>query len=439
MTSMFRSLAEPNYRKWFGGALVSNTGTWMQRTAQDWIVLTQLTDEDATALGITMALQLGPQLVLFPVAGTIADRFQRRRLLLITQILMGTMGLVLFVLTVTGAIQLWHVYLLALALGIVATVDNPARQTFVSELVGDSLVANAVSLNSASFNTARMLGPAVAGVLTAAIGASTVFLLSGLAFAGTVGVLLSLDRSRLQSPDARTRRAPGRGIMGGFRYLRTRPDIIVVLAVIFVVSTFGIKFNIFTATMARVEFGRDASAFGLLNSILAVGSLTGALLAARRDRPRLRTVFWAAGAFGAACAAASVMPNYWTFALTLTTLGLSSITMLTAANAYVQTTTPSGVRGRIMSIYAAVVLGGAPLGAPFAGWIADQFGPRAALGVGAAAGAVGILIGVVWMVSAKHMRVHYVRRSRRFIRLSYDGRKSKGRGSASPVRPEPEG
>ena len=423
---MFRSLAEPNYRKWFGGALVSNTGTWMQRTAQDWIVLTQLTDEDATALGICMALQLGPQLVLFPVAGSLADRFQRRRLLLITQILLGSMGLILFTLTVTGVIALWHVYLLALSLGIVATVDAPARQAFVSELVGERLLTNAVSLNSASFNSARMLGPAVAGVLTAAAGASTVFLLSGLAFAATVSVLLSLDRSTLHSPAAHLRRGPGRGVMGGFRYLRTRPDILVVLAVLFVVSTFGINFSIYTATMARVEFGRDAGAFGLLNSVLAVGSLSGALLAARRDRPRLRVIFWGAGAFGAACALASVMPGYWTFALTLTTIGLSAITMLTSANAYVQSTTPAGVRGRIMSIYTAVLLGGAPLGAPFAGWIADLLGPRAALGVGAASGAVGFLIGVLWMVSAKNMRVHYVRRSRRFIRLSYDGRKRRG-------------
>lgn len=423
MSSMFQSLAEPNYRRWFSGALVSNTGTWMQRTAQDWIVLTQLTDDDATALGICMALQLGPQLILFPVAGALADRFERRRLLLITQILQGTMGLVLFVLAVTGLLALWHVYLLALLLGVVATVDAPARQAFVSELVGERLLPNAVSLNSASFNSARMLGPAIAGVLTAALGAAMVFLLSGLAFAATVTVLLSLDRDTLHSPSRASRRGPGRGLMGGFRYLRTRPDILVVLAVLFVVSTFGINFNIYTATMARLEFDRDASGFGLLNSVLAVGSLTGALLAARRERPRLRMVFWGAGAFGLACAVAGRMPTYATFALLLTTLGLSAITMLTAANAYVQTTTPAGVRGRVMSIYSAVLLGGTPLGAPFAGWVANELGARAALGVGAASGAVGFLIGVVWMVTAKNLRIHYVRRSRRFIRLSYDGRR----------------
>ena len=424
MSSMFQSLAEPNYRRWFGGALVSNTGTWMQRTAQDWIVLTQLTDEDATALGICMALQLGPQLLLFPVAGTLADRFRRRWMLLLTQILQGSMGLILFTLTVTNAIQLWHVYLLALSLGVVATVDAPVRQAFVSELVGEKLLPNAVSLNSASFNSARMVGPALAGVLTAALGASTVFLLSGFAFAATVTVLLTLDGGALHSPSRETRRGPGRGVMGGFRYLRTRPDILVVLSILFVVSTFGINFNIYTATMARMEFGRDATGFGLLNSVLAVGSLTGALLAARRERPRLRMIFWGAGAFGAACAASALMPTYATFAVVLTTVGLASITMLTAANAYVQSTTPAGVRGRVMSISLAVLLGGAPIGAPFAGWVADTLGARAALGVGAASGAVGFLIGVVWMMTAKNLRVRYVRRSRRFVRLSYDGRGS---------------
>ncbi|WP_029088180.1 MFS transporter [Brevibacterium album] len=420
MSSMFRSLQEPNYRKWFSGALVSNTGTWMQRTAQDWLVLTQLTDEDAAALGICMALQLGPQLVLFPFAGSIADKFPRRKLLLLTQILMGTMGLVLFVLTVTGAIHLWHVYVLALALGIVATVDAPARQAFVSELVGDALVTNAVSLNSASFNSARMIGPAVAGVLTAAAGASTVFLISGLAFAGTVGMLLWLDPGRLHAPPAR-RSEGGRGLLGGFSYLRTRPDIVIVLAVIFVVSTFGINFNIYTATMARVEFDRDAEAFGLLNSVLAVGSLAGALIAAKREQPRLRIVFFAAGGFGLACGIAGVMPGYWSFAAALMLIGFSSITMLTSANAYVQTTIPPAVRGRVMSIYMAVVMGGAPLGAPFAGWVADMLGPRAALGVGAASGVAGMLVGAVWMLGAKHLRVQRATRPRRLIHFTYDG------------------
>ncbi|MYM19986.1 MFS transporter [Brevibacterium sp. 5221] len=419
MSSMFRSLREPDYRHWFAGALISNTGTWMQRTAQDWLVLTVLTDNDATALGIGMALQLGPQLVLFPFAGAIADRFDKRRLLLLTQALMGSCGLVLFGLVITGAVELWHVYALALFLGVVATVDNPTRQAFVSELVGESLLPNAVSLNSASFNGARMLGPAVAGGLTAWLGPAPVFLISGLGFAATIVVLLTLDRARLHP--APIKRGGGvKAVLGGFKYLRTRPDLVVVLVVLFIVSTFGFNFNIYTATMARVEFGRDASGFGLLNSVMAIGSVSGALLAARRDRPRLRFVFGASGGFGAACLLASAMPSYWLFAIALIGVGFSSITMMTAANAYVQTTIPAVVRGRVMAIYAAVVMGGTPLGAPIAGLVANGMGPRAALVLGGSAGIIGIAVGLCWLIGAKHLRVHRTH-TRRLVHLTYDG------------------
>src|SRR5699024_2418143 len=206
MSQTFRSLSEPNYRHWFAGALISNTGTWMQRTAQDWIVLTMLTDNNASALGFTMALQLGPQLIMFPFAGNLVDKFDKRRLLMVTQSLLGSIGLILFALVITDVIVLWHVYVLAFTLGMLTTLDNPARQAFVSELVGEKLLPNAVSLNSASFNGARMIGPAVAGVLTALIGAGPVFLISGLGFAATLTVLIRLDRFR--APPSRPR---GRG------------------------------------------------------------------------------------------------------------------------------------------------------------------------------------------------------------------------------------
>ncbi|MCQ9369096.1 MFS transporter [Brevibacterium sp. 50QC2O2] len=419
---MFQSLHERNYRNWFSGALVSNTGTWMQRTAQDWIVLTELTDNDATALGVGMALQLGPQLIMFPFAGSIVDRFDKRKLLIITQALMGINGFILFGLMLSGVIQLWHVYVLALALGLVSTVDSPARQSFVSELVGEKLVPNAVSLNSASFNGARMVGPGIAGVLTALIGAGPIFLIAGLGFAATILVLVTLDTSKLH-PAARRPKGQGlKSITGGFSYLRTRPDIVVVLSVLFVVSTFGYNFNIFTSTMAKLEFHHDASGFGLLNSVMAIGSLAGALTAAKRERPRLRFIFAAAGGFGLATVSAALMPTYSAFAVTLIFVGFASITMSTAANAYVQTTTPGAVRGRVMAIYMAVVMGGAPIGAPFAGFIADWLGPRAAVLVGGISGVIGILIGVTWMVFAKNMRVHRARvHPRRIIHFTYDG------------------
>ena len=240
MAHTFRSLAEPNYRHWFAGALISNPGTWMQRTAQDWLVLTYLTNNNASALGITMALQMGPQLIMFPFAGALADRFSKRMLLMVTQAALGAVGLLLFALVVTDTIELWHVYVLALVLGLLATLDTPARQAFVSELVGEQLLPNAVSLNSASFNGARMIGPAVAGVITALVGAGPVFLISGLGFAATLTVLIRLDRARLHPAGRRG----GGGVLGGFRYLRTRPDVTIVLVVLFIVAPFGFNFNI---------------------------------------------------------------------------------------------------------------------------------------------------------------------------------------------------
>lgn len=418
MAHTFRSLAEPNYRHWFAGALISNTGTWMQRTAQDWIVLTSLTNSNASALGVTMALQMGPQLIMFPFAGALADRFSKRKLLIVTQALLGSVGLILFALVVTGLIELWHVYVLALVLGILATLDNPARQAFVSELVGERLLPNAVSLNSASFNGARMIGPGVAGVLTALVGAAPVFLISGLGFAATLFVLVRLDRSRLHSSGRRG----GGGILGGFRYLRRRPDIAIVLAVLFLVATFGFNFNIYTATMAHVEFGKDASGFGLLNSIMAIGSVAGALASAKREKPRLRFVFGAAGGFGLAVGLASLIANYYLFAASLVLVGFASLTMMTSANAYVQTTTPAHYRGRVMAIYAAVVMGGTPIGAPLAGWVADSFGPRMAMVVGATSGFVAFGVGLLWMIVSKNLRLSYDPRSRIRLHISYEGR-----------------
>lgn len=417
MAHTFRSLAEPNYRHWFAGALISNTGTWMQRTAQDWIVLTYLTNNNASALGITMALQMGPQLIMFPFAGAIADRFSKRKLLMVTQTLLGTVGLLLFVLVITGTIALWHVYLTALALGILATLDNPSRQAFVSELVGEKLLPNAVSLNSASFNGARMIGPAVAGVLTAVIGAGPVFLISGLGFAATLTVLIRLDQSRLHPSG---RRGTG-GLLGGFRYLRRRPDVAIVLVVLFIVATFGFNFNIYTATMARIEFGKDASGFGLLNSVMAIGSVTGALASAKREKPRLRFIFGAAGGFGLAVGMASMIPNYYVFAASLILVGFASLTMMTSANAYVQTTTPAHYRGRVMAIYAAVVMGGTPIGAPLAGWVADSFGPRMAMVVGSASGIIAFIVGLLWMVMSKNLRLKYDPKSRIRLHVSYLG------------------
>lgn len=416
---MFRSLSSVNYRIWFAGALVSNIGTWMQRTAQDWIVLTELTNYNATAVGIVMALQFGPQLVLVPWSGWIADRFDRRKLLILTQTVSGVLALGLGIITVTGVVELWHVYLFALALGISSAIDAPARQTFVAELVGDENLSNAVALNSASFNVARLLGPAAAGLLTVVVGAGWVFMINAVTFAFTVCAMTLLRTSQLRR-QARASRERGQ-LVAGFRYVLRRPDIIVVLITVFLVGTFGFNFAIFTATMATVEFGMGATEFGLLSSILAIGSVAGALMSARRSRPRMRLVLGGAAAFGLACAAAALMPTYATFAVTLTLVGLSSLTLMTTANAYVQTTTEPAMRGRVMALYMAIFAGGTPLGAPLVGWVADQFGPRWALAVAALSGILAAVVVLVWLVQYQGLRIRFRRFAAPRVVVHHDG------------------
>lgn len=278
MSAMFRSLAGVNYRIWAGGALVSNVGTWMQRTAQDWIVLTQLTHNNAAAVGFVMALQFGPQLLLLPVTGWAADHLDRRKLLMATQGAMGVLGLGLGLLTVTGVVQLWHVYVFALLLGVVAAFDAPARQTFVSELVAGPNLSNAVALNSASFNAARLLGPAVAGLLTAAVGAGWVFLINAGTFAAVLISLMTLRREQLYRTE-RAKRTRG-GLVEGFTYVRKRPDIMVILIMVFLIGTFGLNFPIFISTMSVTVFHQGAGEYGILSSVMAIGSVVGALLSA---------------------------------------------------------------------------------------------------------------------------------------------------------------
>lgn len=416
MMSTFKSLHILNYRIWFIGALVSNIGTWMQRTAQDWLVFDHLTRHDAGAMGITMALQLGPQLFLAPVAGLLADRYNRRRLLVFTQSSMALLSAGLGLLVISGAAELWHVYVFALLLGIVSAVDNPVRQTFVSELVRDDFLPNAVALNSASFNVARMIGPAVAGVLTVAVGPGWVFLINTLTF---VAMLLSLWRIPAATLRQLPRAAPGKGrIREGLRYVQFRPDIVVVLVAIFIVGTLGLNFVLFIAAMVGTEFGLDASEFGLMNSVMAVGSVAGALLSAGRKKPRLRMIFGAAAAFGVASGLAALAPNYFWFGVALVPVGLFAITMVTSANGYVQTTTDPIMRGRVMALYMAIFMGGTPIGAPLVGWIANVAGPRWSLAVAAFAGITAAIIGLVWIIRAKHLRLVFNRRARGLRYLS---------------------
>ncbi|WP_125776218.1 MFS transporter [Antribacter gilvus] len=415
MSSTFSSLRYPNYRIWFASALVANIGTWMQRVAQDWVVLTELTHESGVAVGIVTALQFGPALLLSPWAGVLADRVDRRKLLMATQGAMGVLGLGLGALHLSGHAQLWHVYVFATLLGVVSALDSPARQTFVAELVPTSGLANAVGLNATSFNAARLIGPGVAGLLIAAVGAGWVFVINGVTFGA---VILALARMRGLTPAPRMAAAKGR-IREGVAYVRGRSDILVIMVVMGVVSTFGLNFQLTSAMMARIEFGRGASEYGILGSVLAIGSLAGALLAARRERPRVRLVLGAAFAFAAATAVQAVMPTFLGYLIMCIPVGLASLTMLTAANAAIQLSVDPEVRGRVMSLYMMVLLGATPLGSPVVGWVGETYGPRWAVLVGSVATVLVATGATIWASRRWHVRVRYQLRPRPGLRVVY--------------------
>lgn len=392
MRKTFSSLRFYNYRIWVGGALISNIGTWMQRVAQDWLVLTVLTDHDATAVGIVTALQFGPQIALLPLTGYAADRMDRRKLLAITQAAQGLLALSLGLLTLSGFVELWHVFVFGALLGCTTAFDAPARQSFVSDLVPDTHLANAVALNSANFNASRTVGPAVAGVLIAVAGSGWAFIINAASFAA---VLLSLSRMRREefySPNSELRGGKG-SLLDGFHYVRQRRDLSIIMCMFFLIGSFGLNFPIYIATMAATVFHMDAQGFGLLTSTLAAGSVTGAVLAAGREKPTNLIIVNASLIFGITCLLGAMMPGYLTFAAALFFIGISVQTFTTSANACVQLSTAPATRGRVLALLLTVALGGQAMGAPLVGWIADTMGPRWALGVGALSGLVSYALG----------------------------------------------
>jgi MFS family permease len=399
MKGTFRSLASFNYRVWAAGALLSNVGTWMQRTAQDWLVLTELTKQNATAVGIVMSLQFGPQLLLLPVTGYVADHFERRRVLFFTQAAMGILAFGLGVLTLAGHVQLWHVYLFAFLLGCVSAFDAPARQVFVSELVGDKDLQNAVALNSASFNAARMVGPAVAGLLIASTSIGWVFLINALSYVPVLASLALLRVNQLHLKDLPKHARSG--LLAGFNYVLGRRDLKTLMLMIFLFSTFGLNFPIFISTMSVSVFHANAAEYGLLTSMMAIGSVTGALLAAGRTHPTMKLLVGAAAVFGVGCGLAAVMPGYRMFGVMLIIIGIAAQTYSTSNNSVVQLSTEPAMRGRVMAILLSIFLGATPLGAPFVGWVADRFGPRWALGVAAASGIAAALVGIRYLRSLR--------------------------------------
>ena len=398
MSPTFRSLANPNYRRYAAGSLVSNVGTWMQRVAQDWLVLL-LTGNSAAAIGITTGLQFLPFLLLSPMAGLIADRIPKRRLLQMTNVGMAAPALVLGLLAVTGTVEIWHVYVLALVLGTAAAFDAPARQSFVSEMVEQADLTNAVGLNSASFNTARIIGPALAGLLIAAfgngvVGTGWVILLNALSYAAPILTLRALDGAALH-PTERMLREPGQ-IRAGVAYIRSRPDLMLILGIVFFTGTFGLNFQMTSALMATEVFDKGPTQYGLLGTFMAVGSLAGSLIAARRERVRHRMVIGAAVAFGLLEIGAGLMPTYLTFALVCPLLGITALTMITSANAFMQLHSAPEMRGRVMALYMMIFIGGTPLGSPLIGWVGEAFGARWTLLFGGAMTVIGALGAAAW-------------------------------------------
>ncbi|MFI5807286.1 MFS transporter [Streptomyces sp. NPDC051561] len=417
-TSMFSSLRNRNYRLFASGQVVSNTGTWMQRIAQDWLVLS-LTGS-ASAVGVTIAMQFLPMLLFGLYGGVLADRLPKRPLLLATQSAMGLTGLALAVLTLTGNVEVWHVYATAFAGGMITVVDNPARQTFVAEMVGPDEIRNAVSLNSANFQSARLVGPAVAGVLITAVGSGFAFLLNGLSFIAPIVGLLMMRTSELH----KVQRSPrGKGqLREGLRYVAGRPELIWPIVLVGFIGTFGFNFPIWLSAFVDDVFHGDAGTYGLLNTLMAAGSLAGALLAARRGTSRLRLLVGAAVLFGVLEVVTAFAPEFWLFAVMMVPIGMFGLTVNVTANSSVQMATDPAMRGRVMALFMMVFTGGTPLGAPLLGWITDTYGARVGFAAGGvvsalAATTIGLVLCRVGGLKLKvdlrrgHEHVRFVRRA----------------------------
>ncbi|MBB1510517.1 MFS transporter [Tessaracoccus sp. MC1756] len=419
----FASFAVSNYRFFFVGALVSNLGTWIQRIGQDWLVLTELTDNSSTALGIVTALQFLAIPLLAPYAGAVVDRFDKRKVLVISQLALAATALALWGLVATGTVQLWHVYVFALITGAITAFDNPARQSFVSEMVPLTLLPNAVGLNSTSFNGARLIGPGLAGVLVAAVGVGPTLLINGLSFFAFIAALLLMRADELHpAPMVKARGAA----MDGLRYLGGRPDIIVLLVVVFMLGTFGMNFQIFNATMATEVFHAGAREFGLLGTIMAIGTLAGALGATRRANPSLRTVLMALTGFAVSTFALTFAPNYTVYALLLIPSGFFALTVMTTANAAVQLSTAPEYRGRVMAVYVAIFAGGTPLGAPLIGWLGEVLGPRASVLVASLATGMAVIGVLAWFMVHDGLRLHIERGRPLRIRATLPSRPAYG-------------
>ena len=374
----WRSFRHRNYRILFPANTVSNIGSWAQRIAQDWLVL-ELTNNNGTYLGLVTAVQFAPVLLFSLHGGKLADRFNKRRVLILTNIAGGAASLGLGALVITEHIQLWHVFALAAVLGISTAIDAPVRQSFTTEVVGQTDLPNAVSLNSANFNAGRLVGPAVSGGLIAAFGTGPSFIINGLSYFFVIAALLNLNEKAFFHLD---RPKSDGNIREGIAYAKARPDVYVVMLMVFFLATFGLNFQIFNALMATQEFGLGPASFGLMGTFIAIGSLTGAIGSARLERFR-NTKFVIKGGilFSISIMVFAVIPSYNLYLVWLPICGFVALTTLVSANSIVQTSTDPAIRGRVMGIYLLIFMGGTPFGSPLIGATADLIGIRPTIAI----------------------------------------------------------
>lgn len=396
----FNSLEVPNYRRYFAGQLISLSGTWMQTVAAIWVILT-LTDS-GVAVGLTTALQFLPMLLIGAWGGLLADRIPKRRLLMTTQVLMAIPAVGLFAVTATGVVTPWMVYLAVFAMGSVNAIDNPTRQSFVIEMVGPDRVVNAVSLNSVVVQAARIVGPALAGILIATVGVVPCFGLNALTFVAMIFALRRMDPSRLHAAPVASRE-PG-AIRAGLRYVRATPELLVPLALMAFVGTLGFNFQVVLPLLAKFSFESGAMTYASLVTAMAVGSIAGALVNGHRGRTGPRLIAGGALAFGTSALLAAAMPSLALEVVMLALLGAASVTFAATINSTLQLAVSPEMRGRVMALYSVVFLGSTPIGGPLAGWLAQSYDPRVALVL---AGASGLL--AAW---AAHVSFNKIRRHR---------------------------
>ena len=369
----WRSFRHRNYRILFPANTISNIGSWAQRIAQDWLVL-ELTNNNGTYLGLVTAVQFAPVLLFSLHGGALADRLDKGKVLIATNIVGGAASIGLGVLVVADIVQLWHVFVLAGVLGISTAIDAPVRQAFTSELVGPADLPNAVSLNSANFNGGRLVGPAVSGLLIAAFGTGPSFLINGASYFFVIFALLKLNNKTFFHQNEP--KSLG-NIREGIDYAKARPDIYVVMIMVFALATFGLNFQIFNALMATQEFDLGPASFGLMGTFIAIGSLTGAIGSARLERFRTtRFVIVGGMLFSISIMVLSVLPNYTTYIIWLPICGVTALTTLVSANSIVQTSTDPAIRGRVMGLYLLIFMGGTPFGSPLIGLTTDYIGIR---------------------------------------------------------------